>query len=400
MDDTAQIKFSADLSGLTDGLETASAGVSDFGDHTQEVLAAVAAAMANVGAPVAGLDRSFASLDAASQRLNQTIIEGNAKVADDQLKTQEALVQDQQKLGMISAADAIGQLEDLASQEHAINLGRIQDMTRLYAQTGDASGYVKMLDAETVENDRFTREVAQRQTEAAQESSRQWTELGQTITRTFDSAVDGIVRGTQTWQQSIRRAGSDVASEFVNNIVKSMVNSWVEGEVTKTNATIAGNALRTASSTSADQSTASSAANSLKGTVLNHAYSAAAAVYDDVTQIPYVGWVLAPAAAAAAFAAVAGFGVDINSAAGGFMVDQDQIMKVHENERVLPARYSAGLDAMVGNAAAGTTGGHTFNNTFHINASDGITARQIPAMIQAHLERSMRNGTFGGMRRA
>jgi hypothetical protein len=52
----------------------------------------------------------------------------------------------------------------------------------------------------------------------------------------------------------------------------------------------------------------------VKASVLKHAGSAAAAIYDDVSQIPHVGWVLAPPAAAAAFAAVAAF-----SAEGGML---------------------------------------------------------------------------------
>lgn len=62
--------------------------------------------------------------------------------------------------------------------------------------------------------------------------------------------------------------------------------------------------------------------------------------------------------AAATYGVGLGFAA-LASAAGGMMVDKDQIVKVHERERILPARYSRGLDRMVG----------YFNNYSGVNVS-------------------------------
>ena len=79
--------------------------------------------------------------------------------------------------------------------------------------------------------------------------------------------------------------------------------------------------------------------------VLNHAFSTAAAVYDDVAQIPYVGWLLAPAAAAASFAAVAAFGGSISSAEGGHesVARDGQMFRLHYEESVLPRQIAKPL---------------------------------------------------------
>ncbi len=70
-------------------------------------------------------------------------------------------------------------------------------------------------------------------------------------------------------------------------------------------------------------------------------------------------------------------------------------MKVHENERVLPARYSAGLDRMVGAAAdGGGGGGHTFNNSFNISAGRGVSRAELEAhggTIAGILKQQIRN---------
>jgi hypothetical protein len=83
-----------------------------------------------------------------------------------------------------------------------------------------------------------------------------------------------------------------------------------------------------------------SAAAGLKE-IFNAAYVAAANVYKSVSAIPYVGWVLAPVAAAATFAVVAGYGAAISSAKGGMWeVGGDQLAQIHHKESVLPANIA------------------------------------------------------------
>ena len=71
---------------------------------------------------------------------------------------------------------------------------------------------------------------------------------------------------------------------------------------------------------------------------------------------------------------------------------------VHENEMVLPAHLSQGISSMIAGGVGGT--GHTFNNTFNVQAGDGVSAKQLPDMIVKTMTKAMRNGQFGTMRTA
>ena len=308
-----------------------------------------------------------------------------------QIRTAQDAVENGAKLGTISASQSIAQLKDLAAQEHEINLQRIADRRAVYAAQGNDTALGRTSQDAGDETERYTRQIADLNTKAAQETQAAWSKAFAPINRGFDTAIQGMVLGTQTFQQTVQRLGQSIAGEFVDQAVH-MATGWVEQELIKTAATQTGNATRLASNSAAAALTGAEDASSAKSSVASHAWSAAAAVYDDVSQIPYVGWVLAPPAAAAAAAAVLGFGGNIPSAAGGWQVPSDTLAMVHEDERILPARYSAGLDRMVGAAAdGGGTGGHTFNNTFHVQAGNGVSAAQLPDMIVRTLQRTVRN---------
>lgn len=52
------------------------------------------------------------------------------------------------------------------------------------------------------------------------------------------------------------------------------------------------------------------------------------------------------------------------------MVPDDTLAMVHKDERILPARYSAGLDALVGHAADGNSRNSTQNFHYHAGANE------------------------------
>src|SRR5713101_2934594 len=102
-----------------------------------------------------------------------------------------------------------------------------------------------------------------------------------------------------------------------------------------------------------------------KGATMQHAASAAAAVYDDVAQIPYVGWILAPAAAIAAFAGVMAFGSAVPGlAVGAWNLPNDTVAQLHAGETVMPADFASGFrSAIVGGGGDGPGGGDNYHIT-------------------------------------
>jgi hypothetical protein len=138
-----------------------------------------------------------------------------------------------------------------------------------------------------------------------------------------------------------------------------------------------------------------------EGTKLGDAEVAAANVYAQVSAIPVVGWVLAPVAAAAAFAAVLAF------EQGGIIPGSSgQAVPIigHGGEAVLPEHISTGLDYAIRTGSfnppealsqpIAARGGNTYNagDTYHLhhNGEDAksVLERELVPMIQTARRRN------------
>lgn len=162
--------------------------------------------------------------------------------------------------------------------------------------------------------------------------------------------------------------------------------SFATTEAAKTAAAAAGESARLAVKTAglAAGSAQDVAAGSAQ--ILNDAYKAAAGTYQSVSQIPYVGWILAPAAAAVAFGAVAAFDTLSSFDVGTNYVPRDMIAQVHAGERIIPRADNAALiGAMRG--ASGTAGAGNSPATHNWNYSPTIHARE-PVHWETELQRS------------
>ena len=99
---------------------------------------------------------------------------------------------------------------------------------------------------------------------------------------------------------------------------------------------------------------------------MQDAAESAANVYADVSAIPYVGWILAPPAAAAAFAAVAAFD---SFDKGTDFVPNDMLAMIHKGERIVPAAQNTAPPYTGGNAGGGDT-------HLHVHAIDARGVKQ------------------------
>ena len=112
------------------------------------------------------------------------------------------------------------------------------------------------------------------------------------------------------------------------------------------------------------------------GTAAGNAWASAA-------EIPMVGWIIAPVAAAAAYAGVMAF------AEGGWdRVPSDQVAMIHKNEMVLPAHIAEPVRQM---AARGGGGGDVH---FHGTSAGGFFIAHQSELIAA-LRSANRNGRIG-----
>jgi hypothetical protein len=116
----------------------------------------------------------------------------------------------------------------------------------------------------------------------------------------------------------------------------------------------------------ADEDSATSGASAAAKSITQDAGEAAAAVYANVAQIPYVGWILAPAAAAAAFGAVMAFD---SFATGTDYVPNDMLANIHQGEMIIPRREA---DAIRGGGISGDGGGSVH---LHVHAMDAASVQ-------------------------
>jgi hypothetical protein len=108
--------------------------------------------------------------------------------------------------------------------------------------------------------------------------------------------------------------------------------------------------------------------------ILGDAYKAASGAYQATVGIPYVGPVLAPVAAATAFAAVSAFGSSLPSARGGYDIPAgiNPLTQLHQREMVLPAPIADAIRSSVGR-----TGGGSQPLNVTIPAMDGQSVRRL-----------------------
>jgi hypothetical protein len=142
-------------------------------------------------------------------------------------------------------------------------------------------------------------------------------------------------------------------------------------QTAQTAATATGNAARTASTAAA--ATTSKAAGAAAGgsTVMADAAKAFSGTYASVAQIPYVGWIMAPVAAASAFAAVAAYEGLASLDVGTNYVPHDMTARIHQGEAVVPKAF---------NPAAGGSmpmGGGNLSLHMPINAMDGASVHRV-----------------------
>lgn len=363
-DDSINVEFGADTAPLLAGIE-----------RVKSQLAELDAAMRKFSDTGRGLgDDVAASVDRVGQAANEQI-----KVISATYKTKEELIQADYRSGQITLQQEV---DDLVAAENEKWDALREYYINKQAAAQDDAGATDQVNAEVeIAWQQHQQRLIQIQQQASQQmqrqqqqTQRQWEAALRPMESAFTSAVNGMITGTQTFQQAMLRMGQSIVLNMVDNVIKRIVSGWIAGEVTKTAATGEESAARLGIESSDAIAGAAVGAATQKASILGHAASGAAAVYDDVAQIPYVGWLLAPPAAAAAFAAILAFGGDIPSFdVGAWNLPSDTLAMVHQGETILPSGVAADFRAaMTGGGGGG--GGDTYN--LSVNAIDTQTGVQ------------------------
>ena len=290
----------------------------------------------------------------------------------DNLETQTALTLAREKfagkkdlLDQEVAAGQISKTQEVAQLQTALDTEYQLEMTALTNQMNawdkGTLEYQKALDARLILQQKYENDKAKLGAEGAKIQAEQEKSITSTIQRSFDTMLTGILQGTQTWQQAMARLFSNLAITAIE-AAANMAVKWAVHEAMKTTATVVGVGERTtAQAAGTSTGLAMEAAAAVKSVSVSAA-KAAASVYASVASIPYVGWLLAPPAAAAAFVAVEAFGGSISSASGGFDIPYgtNPMTQLHSQEMVLPANLANKVRNM-------TDGGGDSGTTVHIH---------------------------------
>jgi len=275
-------------------------------------------------------------------------------------------------------------------QTNAANLAGSMSAGVLPGVAPNGAAQENLWEEELLAYEKFQSEKARLDLQAAQTSQRTWQGLMQPIQRAFDTSITGMILGTTTLQRAVARITQSILAEFVNLGVR-MATNWLASELAMTTATEAGAAARTAAEGEGMAAgLAIKAANAIKSITTDaaQAFSGIFAFF-----APLIG----PAAAgpaAAGEAAVMAAASGIASAAGGWVVPSDQLALVHQNEMILPARISQGLQSMI-SANAGSAAGSS-PVVINVSAIDSQDVKRFfhsnSGLLVDALNKAMRNG--------
>jgi len=248
----------------------------------------------------------------------------------------------------------------------------------------------KRWEEQLVAYQRFQTDKEQLDYRAVQTSQRTWQSLMQPIQRAFDTSITGMILGTTTLQKAVANIAQSIVDEFVNLGVK-MVTNWIASELAMTTATEAGAAARTAADSGGMAAgLAIKAANAIKSIATDSA-QAFSGIF------AFLAPIMGPAAAgpaAAGEATVMAAASGIASAAGGWMVPSDQLAMVHQNEMILPANISQGLQNMI-SANGGAGAGAVVVNVSTIDSQDVKRFFQSNGSLLVNaVNKAMRNGSM------
>ncbi len=215
--------------------------------------------------------------------------------------------------------------------------------------------------------------LKQKSIEATQPTS----QLFKTLESASDSAVKGILRGTETWHAAMLNVISDmeikIAQLAVNDLLtmaKNQAQKLLIAESTDTSI-VASNTAKNAAISASDATAANTSIASHAAQIISQIKSDAAATYAGV--FAFMSPVMGPAAAipagVAAGTVAASEGL-VSLDVGAWNLGSDMVAQLHQGEMVVPQTFAQGL------RDGGGAGGGGDNYTINISAIDTQTGTQ------------------------
>jgi hypothetical protein len=312
-------------------------------------------------------------------------LDADEKVTDAAYARRKAAIQEEAELGKISASEEVARLKDLLDTEWALEQDYYEK--KLAAAVNDVRTREKLTSQEELVYEKYLTDKEKLDTQAVQNSEKQWESLLQPIQRAVDTSVTGIILGTTTVQKALSNLAQSIVAEFVNSAVKS-----VFGEIGK----LLGASLAGGGSSSDDQDFwggITGTGEDIEGGGISAGLLGTLGLGSLVSGGGIFGGLFK------GIGSLFGFehGGIVPSAQGGWMVPSTSLAMLHANEMVLPANISQGLQSMIagGGAGAGSSGAGA-NVMFNVSAIDSQSVAKFfqsnGNVLVAAINRAMRNG--------
>lgn len=294
-----------------------------------------------------------------------------AAAADEEFRIKADAVTKLRAQGAISAQDELTQLRDLENQRYTVIQQELADELKLYE--GDKTAQDKIR-AEIEKANQIHLATLQKQNEQfTSQTEKTFQSFLNPFVTAFDTAIKGVIQGTQTLSQAINNMAQSILLSFVNMGIK-MVEDWAVRQLAML---VIGDTTGTAEGL---------------GQVGKNAAVAASAAYASTAAIPVIGPELAPAAATTAYGATLAWGALVGaSAAGGYDIPSgvNPIVQAHQREMILPEHIADPLREMIAN------GGSAGGGDIHIHATDADSFRRMLLNEKSTLVQALRSAGRG-----
>jgi hypothetical protein len=318
-------------------------------------------------------------------------LDADEKVTDAAYARRKAAIQEEAELGKISASEEVARLKDLLDTEWALEQDYYEK--KLAAAVNDVRTREKLTSQEELAYEKYLTDKEKLDTQAVQNSEKQWESLLQPIQRAVDTSVTGIILGTTTVQKALSNLAQSIVAEFVNSAVKS-----VFGEIGK----LLGASLAGGGGSSGDQDFwggITGAGEDIEGGGISAGPFNSGGLLGTLGLGSLVSGGGIFGGLFKGIGSLFGFehGGIVPSAQGGWMVPSTSLAMLHANEMVLPANISQGLQSMIagGGTGAGSSGAGA-NVMFNVSAIDSQSVAKFfqsnGNVLVAAINRAMRNG--------
>jgi hypothetical protein len=393
-DNNIEVRFGASTDGLEDGIDRARASVQGY---------------------VASIKDLSGQLDQLSGSATDMITKVNAaasnkeaaRMAADDARTQMQLAnlayQDEmEKLKTSLALHQITEAQKTAATVKAINDRMAAQEASLDKQEARAQGNAVVLNRianqRVVVEAKAANDIEKANDQAALKSAQEWKSVADQVAGAFNSQLQKLLSGTETWSQAMKKISADLALKFIENQVKTTAEFLTEkarelagtiaGESAKTSATTAGAALRAGADVASGQTSILAViANAIKSIYASGGETGAkvtAAVADEAgPAAPAIGAAAAAATIAPNLALVANYDV------GTDYVLRGGLAIIHQGEQIRPAVGSGPY------TGKNDPGGDT-HVALNITAMDSRSVERFFHDNAKHMIRAINNGIKSG----